>query len=435
MTLYDGTRIGIFLFICVFAQNTASLMICYMVMRTMLHPKKWSILPFFLSIMHNVYTFVILFVDIPLLHNGSFFHVNVFIEIVYSVCQYLLFIHFFEDNAMKTILASFMGEFLAVFLLGINISILSGFKENGWETMYPYKMGIRWLFLIPLMAITFFIIHLCIHRILEKFRDIQLKHTKIWALLLAFFIVYAVIVSRLTSENIQWFLSGGYFAVNIACMALILFVATWIFVEQGHRMKQEREYLMQMNEMLKEEYETLKKQISYINAERENTENIMLDLEHKNSAVDSGRAKAYLAYLKEEHKKLSAGMYCDDYVLDAILTYAKRRCRQEAVDVHFAAQKFSSENHTEVSQEQIYSIVLNLIELGLWENSHAGTNRNYLSLKIASVKNYTIIQMLCLATNKDRNMIRNLQKTVEKENGTFQQKKKGEQKEITIFFP
>lgn len=323
----------------------------------------------------------------------------------------------FDISVQKLMIVALVVDVLAtcfghtgVFVVDLIAGRKLTFSESG-------TIPIQWIdLLIPVISLSFLWLVL---RILspwtEKIRSYEVKHKKIMTVIFCLYIVMVTqpLVTHTYSDSL---------AVSLTIcvgLAVIMLMGAYILSRYQRNILREKEFLpfqgqlmsnyyakmkeqetqLQSNQkILKEQMEKITQQ--YMNVNKTNNTDIEINSndiiinDGKEINKDSNKGNAensninkYLNELKTEYQQLKQGTYCNDMMLDAILSSQAEIMTKEDIIFDCFLQTYQKGN---LDLKDIASVVLFLLDYGIRENCKLEEDRK-ISLHMSAIRNQLVI--------------------------------------------
>ena len=145
--------------------------------------------------------------------------------------------------------------------------------------------------------------------------------------------------------------------------------------------------------------------------------------------LSQGKTAAYLEQLKQSYEEMRAGMYCDDWSVDALLYCQSEMARVQGITAEYSLSEYSRGN---IPEEELVHILFRLFEYGIKANQKVEQEREKkISLRMGSVLNQLVIEFSTSVEEKNRPSGRQLWKCVREYHGNLvSEEQKNERKFI-----
>ena len=326
-----------------------------------------------------------------------------------GILTYLLLYMTFSGNFLKVSVGAVIGEVVGFFFLipgMVAVNYLEG-QPRLFNMLYP----VQWLdLLIPVINTGLFcIFYYMAWPFLKKFRRYRLKNEKLFRLLFLLYLSMAtltVIPSRATFGVVYLpiLLGGG----TILCLSV------FVFRNHSRKIRMEHDYLLSQRRLMESYYGAIKEQVLKMEQSRELIDRQMKQIYLMGTVgLENGRIFEYIKELKEQYKSIVAGVYCNDWAMDALLYYQESICRDAGIETDFFLPGFSRGC---IQEEDIQQLFLMLLNYGIWQNrSHSGNRR--IGIHAGTVKNQLVLQYTCTGSKGWKTLRRQMMKLIKKYNG------------------
>lgn len=322
---------------------------------------------------------------------------------------YLLLYLTFSGNFLKVTAGAVIGEIIGFFFLIPGITAVNYLERQPqiFNILYP----VQWMdLLIPVIAIGLFcIFYYMAGPFLKRFRQYRIRHEKLVRRLFYVYLSMAtltVIPSRAAFDVIYLpiLLYGG----------IILCLSVYVFQNHSRKVRMEHAYLLSQRRLMESYYSAIKEQVLKMEQSRELIDRQMKQIYCMGTAgIENGRIFEYIKELKEQYKSIVAGIYCNDWAMDALLYYQESICREDGIETDFFLPGFSRGC---IKEEDIQQLFLLLLNYGIWQNrSRIGVRR--ISIHAGTVKNQLVLQYTCTGIKGWKTLRRQLMPLIKKYNG------------------
>ena len=147
--------------------------------------------------------------------------------------------------------------------------------------------------------------------------------------------------------------------------------------------------------------------------------------------LSRGKTAAYLEQLKQSYEETRAGMYCDDWSVDALLYCQSEMARAQGIAAEYSLSEYSRGN---IPEEELVHILFRLFEYGIKANQKVEQEREKkISLRMGGVLNQLVIEFSTAVEEKNLPSGRQLRKCVREYHGNLMvEGQKNERKFIVL---
>lgn len=337
--------------------------------------------------------------------------------IITIVTNYLAVCYTYQDRFIKIAVAACIAEMVATYLVSFSLVIIN--LIEGREDVLAYMSGPHPLdiFLIPLVGGLLWIFYHYISPYIVKFKNYRLKNEKIWWTALFIYII-------VTSLSMFGDKSRAMVMVTtqILCGGASTAVVAFIVKKYLRSVQTEQQYLTAQQQLLGAHYTALYDQIYQMeNQQREIDRSMQEIMALEENGGDTGKVLDYLHELRQEYQGIRAGLYCDDWKLDALLFSQAEIIRKQGITFECSMQGYKSGM---IEEQDFTVILLYLLNFGVQANELSEyTGKKWVRLRAAEVKNQLIIEYTgtCPVNNHIRR--RRLRQSIKKYNGNLLLKK------------
>lgn len=250
---------------------------------------------------------------------------------------------------------------------------------------------------------------------IPKIRRYEPKHRKFLWVILGSYIFWGCLstIYGLTVPDVEMealFLAPLLF--NTAVLIILVYV-TWKY-RQGVLLK--TQFLAAQKKMIRLHYETLCRQVAQMERDQKQIDRQMSDITSIAQEKMSGERLAnYLQTLTGKYEQIQAGIYCKDWVVDAVLHYMAKRCRQQNISCNFHFQEYE---RGRISEEDMAQLIWQILAFAIRQRPE------HLTLKAGSVKNYLILEVSGLEVGSMKKLRKQMLASIAKYNGETAIRKK-----------
>ena len=260
---------------------------------------------------------------------------------------------------------------------------------------------------------------------LKKYRNYQPKHRKLLAVLVGTYFLSAQILDG------QWFqeqvLFDSFFILfHLVCVGgIILLIWCWNRRSQI-RIQREQEFLHFQMRLMEDHYGALQQQIARMDHSRKiidgQMEELMRVLEQEPVPSEkkdrSSRIEAYLGELRKAYEEIRTGIYCRDWLVDAVLCCQEENARRRGIEVEYHIQGY---DRGSIAEEDLAELLFGLLDFGVRQN--AAAEKKEMSLRLGCVKDRLALEFYTAAGNRVRFPKRLTADCMKKYEGTLQKRK------------
>ena len=362
---------------------------------------KWIRLWYLMKILVLDVLFNILLNDYMPHHLGLYSFFICFKATVYIMNLIVIWL-IFEGDFIKCALCGITAEALAISIGAVSM-ILSGIMDNKLQNVNLSVSTLRILQFILICFILFYIIRFLIRHfwrgdfpLLDKY---QIKHRKFWGTV--FFIYIGSLFGKMVVEE-QTKLAGSYqIMIIIGGTAAVGFgiLAAWIYRKYQNQIRQEHEFLNIKQNLMVLHMKAVRQQILDMENEQRIIDQQMENIRQIGHFEGTVQIEKYLRTLKNQYRKIQAGMYTDDVFVDSILYYYAdmMRRKNQTMEISFARYQRNSLNEMCAGK-----ILMCLMETALTNNPEE-KQEHKVKLYGGTVKNQAIFRLECGISERTKN--------------------------------
>lgn len=281
--------------------------------------------------------------------------------------------------------------------------------------------------------------------LLSWIRTYEPKHRKTGWMIVGGYFILSIMASYQGAFKRNIFNSWNIFPVFVVVIFGTVMVF-WISVQYRKKTEQKNSFLYSQANLMESYLQLLKQQMPKIKSNREDAQidqiSIMAEQiqQREVSASSQEKLRKYIESLKGKYEEIQAGVYCNDWLVDVVLFYMARFCRENDMKISFSFQTY---DRGEIEEEDIAEIIYQLLTYGAKESQlcrkkeDKKENVPSLSLQAAAVKNQLILNSSFYSGKSlkklKRELKRNLSEKIDLYHGEIIVSEiKGEEKQISI---
>lgn len=331
--------------------------------------------------------FLEVFMAAKMAGNPVFELVDLLLNACAAIITAFMFYYTFHGSALKCVTAMNISEILAgVFMLP---AVLIVNTIQGKRELFLFQAEFQLTdLLIPVVEFALFaIFYHFAAPFLKQFRTYQIRHKKL------FWAIYVVFVSSVQLVSIGGLSDNRSFMFTIYVVFLTSAVAGtlaifFIYIKYRSGIRLESAYLGTQLGLLETHYRSIQSQMQQM----ENSQKmIAAQMEEITNRSQSGEGiQRYLENLKQEYNGLRAGMYCDNWSVDAVLYCQIEAARQKGIEVDCRIQDYDSR---EIAPKIFSQILFLMLHYGISElQKQEDIPDKNMHLKTGKLQNQMIIE-------------------------------------------
>lgn len=374
---------------------------------------------------------------------------------VLGVVTMFLMIATYQNESLKVIFAALLGEIyftLVEMLAVVGVNGLEGKTDLLliYDRLQPMDLLIPVLFGTGIVLLKLFG-----GRWLARYRDVRIRHRQLfWFAIVAYFIVAQTNGMIVIGQEAGLVTATGMPFIGIAVLLVVLLGL--VYRDYRRQVRGESRFLSTQFQLLQTHYESIRtqmqrmemcqklvdKQMKEIVRRGENvaaTENCdyCKDTEAAaarcNEVAESGQQRKevilrYLDDLRNEYQNISAGMYCQDWMVDAVLYTQIRAAKERGIKVDCNVQGYQ---RGAGSQERLAQLLFTLFEFGMKENEKLPEQaKRYIHVKLQNVVGQVAVCFEVASAGK--RSAKKIQKILEKTSEQIEVEETGTGVQVTI---
>ena len=410
-------------FLSILGQWVGLFVCCIMMERR----RKLNILVVWLVIKTLVNVMLLQWITERFLGQNLEYYVNFIVSFWFMMVTIALFCRTFQGGCLKVILGLSMSEVLISIIVLPSIMLVN--LLEGRETLTAYSGafelldGLVWVIAWGLVLLVYPFASL----LLKRYRTWKPRHPRLLAGLL---IAY---ISSSQMTDTWWFIEQSYMFWLFVLLHLIFVAAALIggwYLNWRHQLQisEEQNYLQLQLRLLENHYGTLQKQIIRMENSRRlidrQMEELMISLEQDQTTEGRkkcrDRMEAYLKELRQAYEEIRSGVYCGDWLIDAVLCCEEETARRQGILVEYEMNGY---DRGSIPEERLVRLLFGFLDFGIRQNDGVSAESKRLSLHMSSGKERLVLEFCTAAEGRIRFPKRLTADCIKQYGGTFQKRK------------
>ena len=361
---------------------------------------------------------------------------RVTVSCVLSVLMCFLTIRTYPEEHLKSLFAVLISE-AVVSVICIPSCALANWLEGKQDLFEMYsRLQLPDLLLLPLGAAGLAVLWLMGGFLIRRYREVHIHHRQLfWLMFFLYFIVGQLsAVFDVIEQN------GAALGFGVAFLTLAAMLAAFLFLsyrDYRRQVRQEQQFLTMQFQLLQNHYQSIQTQMSRMEAcqklvdaqmaeimklesdmtSEANSEQLTtasngsIQAEKKSGTCSRATILQYLTDLREEYQNIRAGMYCRNWMIDAVLYTQIGMAKEQGIAVDCQVQNFSCDT---ISQEKLARLLFEILDLGIRENEQLEIGKErYMRIQIQNVLHQMAIAFetaMVLQRRKVRRWVRRTEK-------------------------
>ena len=330
---------------------------------------------------------------------------------VLGVVTMFIMIATYQNEILKVIFAALLGEIYFTLVEMLAVVGVNGL-EGKTDLLLIYDRLQPMDFLIPVLFGTgIVLLKLFGGRWLARYRDVRIRHRQLfWFAIVAYFIVAQTNGMIVIGQEAGLVTATGMPFIGIAVLLVVLLGL--VYRDYRRQVRGESRFLSTQFQLLQTHYESIRTQMQRMEMCQKLVDEQMAEIVRRGEDVvatescdrckDTEVAAAkgeemikngisekkevilrYLDDLRSEYQNISAGMYCQDWMVDAVLYTQIRAAKERGIKVDCNVQGYPC---GAVSQERLAQLLYSLFEFGMQENEKLQEQaKRYIHVKLQNV--------------------------------------------------
>lgn len=326
---------------------------------------------------------------------NPFIAVNALLALVLTVG---MLSYVFKDDMLKLVISMPICEIPGVIILLVSL-MLTNILE-GREEIFTYGGRLHPLDICIFLfgGLLFAVLYLPARSFLKRFRTYQIRHRKIlWIIFLSYYVgslgTYFSDIKNPQEIFTTWYL----FLVLWGVIALI--AAGLIYNHYKRNIRTEHGYLLTQQKLMETHYMAVQMQIRRAEEGRkilnQQMEKVQAQLQSKQ--IQTAQVNSYLMHLRQEYDDIRAGVYCDDWMVDAVLYCQGESMKKQGIRLDCSLQGYDRGNIEAEDLVQILQLMLSEVSRVLRPKSETPRSlkegSRTVKLQLAAVQNQLMIRV------------------------------------------
>lgn len=350
------------------------------------------------------------------------------VHIVVSVFHYIfllcVFCYTFYGSLIKVILSATFGDVLGA-IVGCGVQFILNILE-GRENILDMSGSFHLLdFLLPVLCYVIFkILQKRGQKVFQWLREREVKCPGLWGTFYVFYLMISLLSVQGFADRELSIMLRSIILIVLAFLMIITFLGISILRSRQRQVLQKHRFLRKQQELILLHSKSIQRQV--LQTERlqkqldEQMEKILADAGSVGSAA---RLRSYLAQLKEQYQTMETGMYCRDWMVDAVLSYMAPRLREKGIDCELHFQNYDRGYIDSVDMAQLMMQLMNLNIL------------SSVRIRAGSMATGVFIELICPDIRKKRVIEKAVKPLLEKYQGEVWQGQEKEKHTFLLRFP
>ena len=374
---------------------------------------------------------------------------------VLGVVTMFLMIATYQNESLKVIFAALLGEIyftLVEMLAVVGVNGLEGKTDLLliYDRLQPMDLLIPVLFGTGIVLLKLFG-----GRWLARYRDVRIRHRQLfWFAIVAYFIIAQTNGMIVIGQEAGLVTATGMPFIGIAVLLVVLLGL--VYRDYRRQVRGESRFLSTQFQLLQTHYESIRTQMQRMEMCQKLVDKQMKEIVRRgenvaatencdsckdtaavaascNEVAESGQQRKevilrYLDDLRNEYQNISAGMYCQDWMVDAVLYTQIRAAKERGIKVDCNVQGYQ---RGAVSQERLAQLLYSLFEFGMQENEKLQEQaKRYIHVKLQNVLGNLAVCFEVASAGK--RSAKKIQKVLAKTNEQIEVEETGTGVQVTI---
>lgn len=295
-----------------------------------------------------------------------------------AAVTYIVFLYTFDEDFAKIAILCSAAEMVTM-LIGCGVMVGANFiTDDPLLSMTGHLHAVDFLMPIVTWTLTWLVIKIG-KPLWKKLRTWEVKYKKV--VMTAFFGYLTFSIVSMYMQFEQYIILLGIFWAIVWSFLLIGYVNCF-----HRKTMRENEALKKRQALAKMQYDAVVLEIERMEQMQKEIQTQMQTILSLSESVENQTEKIekYIVDLKRHSETIMTGVYCDDWFLDSVLYYAKKKCEEKGIRADFYLQGY--QKNLEKS-EALADFVRQLLDKKIEKT------KRELSLRVATVKGQIVIKI------------------------------------------
>lgn len=187
--------------------------------------------------------------------------------------------------------------------------------------------------------------------------------------------------------------------------------------------------LSQKQRLLEEYYQTLIEQIHLMEQNQKQVEQQMQEIEKVGSELHPEKIQEYLKILKKEYRSIRAGVFCNDWRVDALLYCQNEILQKKEIPFTCSMQGY---DRGKIKEDDVAEVICQLLNIGVLENQCIEAEKRGIRLQVSAVQNLLIFSFFSSRGRKKRISGKFLRNIIKQYDGMMEIKRRPQEIGISL---
>ena len=374
---------------------------------------------------------------------------------VLGVVTMFIMIATYQNEILKVIFAALLGEIYFTLVEMLAVVGVNGLEGKTDLLLIYDRLQPMDLFIPVLFGTGIVLLKLFGGRWLARYRDVRIRHRQLfWFAIVAYFIIAQTNGMIVIGQEAGLVSATGMPFIGIAVLLVVLLGL--VYRDYRRQVRGESRFLSTQFQLLQTHYESIRTQMQRMEMCQKLVDKQMKEIVRRgenvaatencdsckdtaavaascNEVAESGQQRKevilrYLDDLRNEYQNISAGMYCQDWMVDAVLYTQIRAAKERGIKVDCNVQGYQ---RGAVSQERLAQLLYSLFEFGMQENEKLQEQaKRYIHVKLQNVLGNLAVCFEVASAGK--RSAKKIQKVLAKTNEQIEVEETGTGVQVTI---
>lgn len=190
------------------------------------------------------------------------------------------------------------------------------------------------------------------------------------------------------------------YVYQMICIVVVFVVGITLFFRHRKFVIKKNEFLKSEQQLVEAHYDTVKWQTEQIkNYQQSIQEQMQMIEKFKTEEISNEKVSEYLRGLKQEYHSLESGLYCNEWIVDAVLVQQRKICEDKGIELAAFMQNY---DRGMIQEQTLVQLFIQLFEQAISETIKVTKKENKkIFFQCTKVGNQLIIELNygCLGSN------------------------------------
>lgn len=355
---------------------------------------------------------------------------NTLVTTFVALATWLMFAYTFEGGLLKCNLAMNLSEIIAGTVMLPSVMLVNILQSR--QDLFSFYGEFRMLdlLIIGIEAVLCLLICRLTAQLLKKFRDYKIRYERVWWVIILFYTIFMQAVAMIDLRDGRMFMITMYI-LYLGCAAVGVTGMILIYRSYTDRIRKRSVYLENQLKLISVHYASVQEKMIQMENCRQTIDNQIEKIVRLNGNKEyQARTREYLEAVREEYEKMRKGLYCNDWLIDAVLF-----CQIETAENCGITTVCDTAGYDRggIQEEKLAQILFHLFDFSIRENQKMGTeNERCIRIKMQVVMSRLVIEFETTAKKKRKYSLAELEELIQLRDDTISMEKEADRVRLLI---